>query len=202
MNPYWGCRQELKKTDQKENGNAHAKEGDPAVTAVGNRIYYYTRIDTAPILELNKALVEVSGKLISEFGNDAPPIKLHINSRGGYLYDCMAGIDGVLRCPVPVHTVVEGAVASAATLLSVHGAKRYMTRNSFMLIHQLSGIFWGKYEDMKDSMENADALMRRIKAVYTKYTKVPEAELEKILKHDLWWDSNTCLGYGMVDEVI
>ena len=27
-------------------------------------------------------------------------------------------------------------------------------------------------------------------------------DMDEILKHDLWWDSATCLRYGLVDEVI
>ena len=27
-------------------------------------------------------------------------------------------------------------------------------------------------------------------------------ELNKLLKHDLWWDADTCLKYGLVDEII
>lgn len=202
MRLYWGCEEEKKNDEKNGDNKAHAAGADAAVTILGNRIYFYARVDTAPILDLNKALVEVSGKLISEFGKDAPPIKLHINSLGGYLFDCMAGISSILRCPVPVHTVIEGVAASAATLMSVHGAKRYIAKDSYMLIHQLRGIAWGKYEEMKDDMENAETFMKRIRAVYNKYTKVPEAELAQILKRDIWWDSNICLGYGLVDEVI
>ena len=133
MRLYWGSEEELKKVEKNGDEKAHSKKGDAGVTVLGNRIYYYAYVDTEPILELNKALVELSGKLMSEFGKDAPPIKLHINSLGGYLYDCMAGIDGILSCSVPVHTVIEGVAASAATLISVHGAKRYIARNSYML---------------------------------------------------------------------
>ena len=202
MRLYWGCEEEKKKLEQNGNGKNHGAKDNAEVTIVGNRIYYYAHVDTKPILELNKALAEVSGKLIAEFGKDAPPIKLHINSLGGYLYDCMAGIDAVLACPIPVHTIVEGVAASAATLISVHGTKRYIARNSYMLIHQLRGVAWGKYEEMKDSMENAKTFMKRIRLVYNKYTKVPDSEIKQILKRDIWWDSNTCLGYGLVDEVI
>ena len=32
--------------------------------------------------------------------------------------------------------------------------------------------------------------------------KIPEEELEKILKHDIWWEAEKCLEYGLVDELI
>ena len=34
------------------------------------------------------------------------------------------------------------------------------------------------------------------------HTQVPKKELDKILKHDLWWDAEKCLKYGLIDEII
>ena len=77
-----------------------------------------------------------------------------------------------------------------------------MHKHSYMLIHQLSSGMWGKYQEMKDEMDNCDRLMEAIKRIYEEHTKVPKKEMDKILKHDLWWDAETCLKYGLVDEII
>ena len=71
-----------------------------------------------------------------------------------------------------------------------------------MLIHQLSSGLWGKYEEIKDDMENCDKLMKMIKDIYAEYTKIPKKKLNEILKHDLWFDADQCLEYGLVDEII
>jgi ATP-dependent protease ClpP protease subunit len=55
---------------------------------------------------------------------------------------------------------------------------------------------------MKDDMINSEMLMKKIKNIYRQHTKIPEEKLEEILNHDLWWDAEQCLEYGMVDEVI
>ena len=44
--------------------------------------------------------------------------------------------------------------------------------------------------------------MKKIKEIYEKHTKIPKNKLDDILKHDLWWDAETCLQYGLVDEII
>ena len=111
-------------------------------------------------------------------------------------------MDEILHCEVDVHTVVDGCCASAATFLSVVGRKRYINQHAFMLIHQLSSFIWGKYEEFKDELENLNRLMDTIKAIYNAYTEVPSEKLDEILKHDLWFDAETCLKYGMVDEII
>ena len=71
-----------------------------------------------------------------------------------------------------------------------------------MLIHQLSSGMWGKYEELKDDMKKSEILMKRIREIYEERTKIPAKKLNEILKHDLWWDAETCLKYGLVDEII
>ena len=102
----------------------------------------------------------------------------------------------------PVYTYVDGFAASAASLMSVVGAKRYMTENSLILIHQLSGSESGKYNEMQDQMTNMRILMSIIRKIYLEYTKLDENTLNALLQKDLWLESKTCLAYGLVDEII
>ena len=86
--------------------------------------------------------------------------------------------------------------------MSVVGDHRFMSRNSYMLVHQLSTSFWGTYANFEDEKQNVDLMMKSIKSVYEEYTKIPMKKLDEILKHDLMWDAETCLKYGMIDEII
>ncbi len=61
---------------------------------------------------------------------------------------------------------------------------------------------WGKYEDMKDAIENNDLCIRIIKEIYNEHTKIPKRKLNEILKRDLWFDAETCLENGLVVELI
>lgn len=173
---------------------------------VGSRIYFYSEVDRKTILQMNKSLFEVSNDLLKcQIDKDldmAPSVKLHINSYGGSIFAGLSGMDEILRCPVPVTTVVDGCAASAATFLSVVGSHRQISRNAYMLIHQLSSGCWGKYADILDHKQNMDELMKRIKQIYKEYTKVPTKKLDGVLNRDLWWDAKTCLRYGLVDEII
>ena len=102
----------------------------------------------------------------------------------------------------PVYTYVDGFAASAATLISVVGKKRYMTKNSLMLIHQLSGADSGKFYELQDQMSNMQILMNTINKIYLNKTKIDQETLLKLLQKDLWLDAKTCLAYGLVDEII
>jgi len=176
------------------------------VESVNNKIYFYSEVTRPKIMVLNKTLTNLNTNLINQANmlqqSLEANIHLHINSFGGSVFAGLSAMDYIKESTVPVVTVVEGCAASAATLMSVVGTHRVIRKNSFMLIHQLSSGMWGKYEEMKDAMQNNDLFMRIIADVYEEHTKIPKKKLKEILKRDLWLDAETCLDYGMVDEII
>ena len=176
------------------------------VETTNNRIYYYSEVSRQKILILNKNLKTLNDNLLNQAQlldlKEPANIYLHVNSFGGSVFAGLSAVDYVKSCEVPVITIVEGCAASAATLFSVVGAHRQIRSNSFMLIHQISSGMWGKYEELKDSIDNCDLFMRIIKDIYNEHTKIPKKKLNEILKHDLWFDAETCLEYGLVDEII
>ncbi len=173
---------------------------------VENRIYFYSEINRENVLQLSRTLKEKSLDLFlrsKQLGfEELPKLYLHIYSYGGSLHAGLAAMDHILNCVIPVHTIIDGACASAATLLSVVGSKRLIHRNAFILIHQVSTFFWGKHEELKDEMSSMEKFMEVIKRIYGQYTKLPPEKLEEILKHDLWLTADEALQYGLVDEII
>ena len=192
---YWGITPQMD-----EEGDENNK-----VVAMDNRLYFYSEVTRPDCLTLNKALQTTGNNLANfarNYGVDAPPIRLHINSYGGSVFAGLSSVDYIKDSTVPVHSIVEGCAASAATLMSVVAERRFIKSNAYMLIHQLSAGMWGKFEEMKDEMENCEALMESIKKIYVAHAKIPKAKLDEILKRDLWLDAKTCLEYGLVDEII
>ena len=170
-----------------------------------NKIYYYAGVNRDSASELNKKLGELESKSLTLSSNldiEPPTLKVFINSGGGSVVSGISSMDTILRAKVPVHTYVDGFCASAATFLSVVASHRLMSRNSYMLIHQLSTNFWGKYSEFEDEKQNLDLMMETIKNVYKEHSKVPMKKLDEILKHDLLWDAKTCLKYRLIDEII
>lgn len=130
------------------------------------------------------------------------PIKLFITSNGGQLYQVFSAIDTIKNMIVPVHTYVKGFAASAATLLSLAGKKKFITENSYMLIHELRGGSWGKYTQIKDAFDNSTVLNDHIKNYYIKNTKLTKEELDEQMKQDVIWTPEKCLEKGLVDEIL
>ena len=197
---YWG-----EKDPDKKKAAQSPKVDEKHISVHENKIYYYSNVNRESAVELNKKIGEIESKsltLANTLDIDPPTLKVLINSGGGSITAGISSMDTILRCKVPVHTYVDGFAASAATFLSIVGSYRFMSRNSYMLIHQLSGNFWGKYSEFEDEKQNLDLMMKTIKDVYKKYTKLPMKKLDEILKHDLLWDANTCLEYGLIDEIV
>ena len=67
-----------------------------------------------------------------------------------YICDLIQNMD------TPVHVYIDGYVASAASVIAVCGEKRFMTKHSSILIHQLKSSSAGKFNEMKDEMMKDD----------------------------------------------
>jgi ATP-dependent Clp endopeptidase proteolytic subunit ClpP len=182
-----------------------AKSSKPEkIEKYDNHVYFYSEVSRESIFELNMLLKEVEEENIitaNKLNIDPIPIYLHINSYGGSVFAGFAAIDMIVSCKVPVYTIIEGCAASAATMMSIVGAKRYIRPNSYMLVHQLSSGCWGKMNEIEDEYENLKELMKNIKRIYEKHAKIPKKDLSDVLKHDLWWNPEKCMSYGLVDEL-
>ena len=203
---YWlGDKDKDEKSGQICGSENDSDDDNNQVVTVNNRIYFYSEVSRSKNLDLNKSIVNLGINLQNRavtLSADPGKIYLHINSYGGSVFAGLSSVDYIIKSKIPVVSVIDGCAASAATLMSVTASHRQMNKHAYMLIHQLSSGLWGKYEEMKDDMENCDSFMKVIKEIYAEHTSVPKKELDKILKHDLWWDAETCLKYGLVDEII
>lgn len=174
--------------------------------STGNKIYLYDEISRTSILNVSKQIDEVTRqltllKLIYNL-TEVPAIELHISSDGGEISPALSLVDKIKTNPIPIYTYCEGFVASAATLISVVGRKRYLTKNSCLLLHQLSSGIWGSYETLNDEKQNLDLYMSMIKKIYLEHTNFKSKELNELLKHDLCLTSQACLELGIIDTIL
>ena len=193
------------KNDDDDDNEPEPENVVKTITKEHNHIYFHSEVNRDTIFELiahiRKAEIENIILAHNLSSDEAIPIYLHISSYGGVVFDALTAIDVINSCKVPVHTIIEGATASAGTLISVVGKKRYIRQNAHMLIHQLSSGAWGKMNELEDEFENNKLVMDKITAIYKKHAKIPKKELNDILKHDLWWESDKCIQYGLADEI-
>ena len=178
---------------------------NPSCYTIDNNIYFNDEISMETVALLNKELRNLQNRLLMvsiKMGIDAPPIKLHLTTYGGSIHAAFSAIGCIKSSKVPVHTIIDGYVASAGTLMSVCGVKRYMHRHSSMLIHELRSGSWGKMSVIEEEVDNLKKMMVKIKDIYTEHTKLKKKDLDAILKKDNDWYADECLASGLVDEII
>jgi len=170
-----------------------------------NRIYFYCPIGDYEALEMNRLLrrLDVEMKYLSDRLSCKPvPIHLHIHSPGGSLFAGLSIVDSIKSCKTEVFTYIDGSAASAATLISISGKKRFMTENSFMLIHQPQLEWSGKLDEFRDEIENQKSLYEKLTNIYLNNSKMEKDELDELLQHELWLDAQKCLELGLIDKII
>ena len=145
---------EIKETPKTTSGC----DGTASIASVGTSLWFNGDVSHKGMHDLRVKLNECLRDLRIQVATWNIPLPAHINlfisSYGGALHAGLGMIDTIRNFPVPIHTHVEGAAASAATLMSVAGAHRTCTTNSLMLVHQFSSGAWGKYEKLKDDIKN------------------------------------------------
>ena len=177
--------------EEEENDGKHVKQ-------IGNKIFFYSDVNLGSVQKLFECMQEANRAALQ-----AEPcgISLHINSHGGDAYAGIAAYHHILRNPLPVTTYVDSLVASAATFLLLAGSNRIAMKHSFVLIHQVSTGFFGKYHDMIDEMANTHDLMAAFHTLYTDRTSMSTERLEELLRSERASDAATCLKDGIVHSI-
>lgn len=182
------------------------EEEDTVIEVINNSIYFYDEVSVKSILKLCKTLRQIENamlKLQVDFSLEKPPtIFLHIQSTGGEAYAGLSAMNTIENMKVPVTTIVDGFVASAATFIFFGGSERWMQKNSSLLIHQIRTEFWGRFEEQKDDFKNSSSLMEDILSIYTAKSEIPEKKLKRIMKRELNLDATTCAKYKIIHKII
>ena len=194
-------RRKRKRLDDDSDSEDEKSSGCNTVEMIDNHIYFYADVTTESVVKLVMCLHKLNSGM-ARVSFDNPMIYLHINSGGGDVHCGLAAADHIASSRIPITTIVEGQAASAATLMSIVArGGRLIAPNGYMLIHQLSSGFWGKFSEIQDEYQNCKMLEEGTSKLYLKHTKLKKKELEKILKHDSYWNAQTCVSKGMVDRI-
>ena len=135
--------------------------------------------------------------------NKEEPIHMIINSPGGSVLDGLAIYDTMREIDAPVHTRGYGLMASMGSLLLVAGDKRFASKNSSIMIHQVSAGTRGTFHDMEVGHENTERLYKQLVDIYVAHTGVEEEYwYDQLLDHDNWLSPKEAQKISLIDEII
>lgn len=146
----------------------------------------------------------VSQLLYLAWENPDEDIFLYINSPGGSVLDGMAIYDTMQLIKPDVATVCLGKAASMGAVLLSGGAKgkRYCTRNSTVLIHQVMGGIQGSASDIEITAQEILRLRERLNTILSENCGQPFDKISRDSDRDYWMDAETAVDYGIVDHVL
>lgn len=168
-----------------------------------NHIYFNTDIDSTSAFNLNKEMRTMELKLKTmgiALGIEPMPIYLHLTTNGGSIHSAFSIIDCMNSISLPIYTVIDGYVASAGTLISVSGDKRYIGKNAYILIHELRSGVWGKMTYLEEEFSNFKKVQEHLTNIYIEKTSFTKKKLEKLLKKDIEWNAEEAINFGIVDD--
>ena len=173
--------------DEGGSGGSGANGGDNIYVNY-NHIYFTGDITKKTAFNLckNIRLLESELKMEEIEKNIKNEMFLHITTDGG--------------C-IPVNTVIDGSVSSAGTLISIHGKKRFVCKNSYVLIHELRSGCWGKLAYIDDTYKNCIKIQEHINRFYLTKTNINKKMLKDLLIKDLQFNAEECINMGVADSI-
>jgi len=177
------------------------------VEVQNDSIYFYCSVNNKTILNLHLKIKKIHDELLVKertngLKENSSPIHLYINSNGGWVHCGLLAYDIIKNFVRPIHTHINGVAASAATLISIAGKERTITKNSFYLIHQVSSGVWGTHQNIIDEKINLDKIMDNIIQIYQRNSKIKRESLNRLLKHDLYLTSQETFSFKLVDKIV
>lgn len=132
------------------------------------------------------------------------PIHLYLNSFGGSLYDCMGLVDLIRNLKTPIYSYCFGKCMSAGMVVFACTDRRFISRNSTVMIHQLSGGYIGKYQDMEENVDESRRMQELMEDLIMLHTYIDEEFLEELRyrKFDCYLDAEQCIELGIADQII
>ena len=134
-------------------------------------------------------------------------IPVIIDSYGGQVYSLMAMISAIKHAELPVATIVEGKAMSCGAVLLTFGEEglRFADPNATIMIHDVSSGAWGKIEELKADVKEAERLDEKIFTMMSRNCGKKDDYFKKKVfakKHADWFmDAAEAKKHGMVNQL-
>lgn len=168
------------------------------IERISTCVYFHSRVEVSSVLKLLKCISEATEEAKRTY---APYVWLYIHSAGGDAFAGFSAMDHIKNNEVPVVTVADGLVASAATFILLGGTRRFTMPTAHILIHQVQSEFSGKYKELLDDVSNTKSLMTTMKTIYTSETYMKKKDVKEWLYKELYMTSEQSIKFGLVESI-
>ena len=139
---------------------------------------------------------------------EVPNIEIEFFSYGGDLMTSFGIYDRLMNVSVPVNIYMYGPCESGGSLILQAAARRYISRNTTMMLHYGYTGDEGTSDPrrVKEVVRNHMQLMKKMVKIY--YARCNRKVLTKkrleddVMRIESYFDAKTCIKYGLADEII
>lgn len=139
--------------------------------------------------------------------SNLPIIPVIIDSFGGDVYSLLAMLDIMSTACKPVATIALGKAMSCGSILLACGnaGLRFVGPNATVMIHDVATVSFGKIEELKSDVGEAERLNIKIFEMLNDQCNKPKGHFQKLVaekKHTNWYlDAKEVLKHGLADHV-
>lgn len=132
------------------------------------------------------------------------PIKVYINTCGGYVWEAFGLVGIIEKSKTPVHTIALGKALSAGFIILLSGHERQCYPYTTIMIHDESYGIHGMPEDHRTRLEWEDKFCKMSKDYILLRSRIDESDYDNMIKTKKnWWiGAEEALSMGIVERII
>lgn len=175
-------------------------------------LYIAKQVDQDSINELTKSIISINEDdrhlekvyALQDIEYKPKPIKIYIDSYGGYVYQCFGLLSIMSTSKTTIHTIVTGCAMSCGFLIAIAGHKRFCYPKSTYMYHQVSSGSIGKVKDLEEDVYETKRLQKMLEQHTLEFTKIPKKRLKEVYKTKFDWfmNSEEAKSNSVVDEIL
>jgi ATP-dependent Clp protease protease subunit len=157
--------------------------------------------------EINKASARrIVTSLMWSMVKGARPIFVFLSTPGGDVDAALALYDtikGLVNSGVEIYTVAVGECFSAGTIVLQAGLKRFITPNTYLMIHEISSWNLGKVSEQLETAHYLKEYQDRVFKILAERSKLGfRAIKRRCLRRNWWLPPEETLKYGFADGLL
>ncbi len=168
------------------------------------KIYLYGNIRSAFSYEDDNVSDFISAEAVKHIlttQNKEKEIVVHINSRGGDVFESIA-IHNLLKDDKrSVFIKVDGLAGSGASLIAMAGDSVEMKPNSLMMIHRASTILYGNANDLRKVANDLEKIDEAVINSYKSKFVGEDKEIAELIDAETWLTADDAKTLGFIDSI-
>lgn len=131
-------------------------------------------------------------------------VNVNINSVGGQVVDSMAIHDYLKELTgkgITVNTYVKGLAASAATFIAMATPNSFISENSWLMIHNMSGLVYGDVYEIENYAKMIRKFNNRARDFYAEATGIRPEDVTRYLDAETWFSGAEAVEKGFIKNI-